>query len=43
MGRFKREKLVSGTAKSLVIRNLPRLQQLATPPSCSLSKKAHAS
>ena len=42
MGRFKREKLVSGTAKSLVIRNLPRLQQLATPPSCSLVKKAHA-
>jgi len=42
MGRFKREKLVSGTAKSLVIRNLPRLQQLATPPSCSMPKKAHA-
>jgi CRP/FNR family transcriptional regulator len=42
MGRFKREKLVSGTARSLVIRNLPRLQHLAAPPSCPLSKKAHA-
>jgi CRP/FNR family transcriptional regulator len=30
MGRFKRDKLVSGTAKSLVIRNLARLQCLAT-------------
>ena len=43
MGRFKREKLVSGTAKSLVIRNLPRLQQLAAPSPCSPGKKAHAS
>ena len=42
MGRFKREKLVSGTARSLVIRNLPRLQHLATPSSCLLSKRAHA-
>ncbi len=42
MGRFKREKLVSGTAKSLVIRNLPRLQQLANPPICSMARKAHA-
>jgi CRP/FNR family transcriptional regulator len=42
MGRFKREKLVSGTARSLVIRNLPRMQQLAAPPACPLSKKAHA-
>jgi CRP/FNR family transcriptional regulator len=31
MGKFKRDKIVSGTAKSLVIRNLPRLQQLAAP------------
>jgi CRP/FNR family transcriptional regulator len=42
MGRFKREKLVSGTAKSLVIRDLPRLQHLATPPSCPSTRKAHA-
>jgi CRP/FNR family transcriptional regulator len=42
MGRFKRNKLVSGTAKSLVIRNLARLQQLATPAPCSAAKRAHA-
>jgi CRP/FNR family transcriptional regulator len=42
MGRFKREKLVSGTARSLVIRDLPRLQHLATPPSCPSPRKAHA-
>jgi CRP/FNR family transcriptional regulator len=42
MGRFKRDKLVSGTAKSLIIRNLARLQQLATPIPCSAAKRAHA-
>lgn len=42
MGRFKRDKLVSGTAKSLVIRNLARLQQLATPAPCAVAKRAHA-
>jgi CRP/FNR family cyclic AMP-dependent transcriptional regulator len=42
MGRFKRDKLVSGTAKSLVIRNLAKLQQLATPTPCSAAKRAHA-
>ncbi len=41
MGRFKRDKLVSGTAKSLVICNLAKLQQLATPP-CSTARRAHA-
>jgi CRP-like cAMP-binding protein len=43
MGRFKREKLVSGTAKSLIIRNLAKLQQLATPVPCVAAKRAHAS
>ena len=43
MGRFKREKLVSGTAKSLIIRNLAKLQQLATPVPCVAVKRAHAS
>ncbi len=43
MGRFKRDRLVSGTAKSLVIRNLARLQQLAVPTLCSVSKKARVS
>jgi len=43
MGRFKRDKLVSGTAKSLVIRNLAKLQQLATPTPCSAAMRAHAS
>jgi CRP/FNR family transcriptional regulator len=43
MGRFKREKLVSGTAKSLIIRNLAKLQQLATPVPCAAAKRAHAS
>jgi len=43
MGRFKRDKLVSGTAKSLVIRNLAKLQQLATPAPCLAAKRAHAS
>ena len=43
MGRFKREKLVSGTAKSLIIRNLAKLQQLATPAPCVAVKRAHAS
>ncbi|HEX9742579.1 MAG TPA: Crp/Fnr family transcriptional regulator [Nitrospiraceae bacterium] len=43
MGRFKRDKLVSGTAKSLVIRNLARLQQLAAPTLCPVATKAHAS
>ena len=43
MGRFKRDKLVSGTAKSLVIRNLARLQQLAAPTPCPVAKSAHAS
>ena len=42
MGRFKRDKLVSGTAKSLVIRNLARLQQLATSTPCPVAKSAHA-
>jgi CRP/FNR family transcriptional regulator len=42
MGRFKRDKLVCGTAKSLVIRNLAKLQQLATPTPCSAAKRAHA-
>jgi CRP-like cAMP-binding protein len=42
MGRFKRDKLVSGTAKSLIIRNLARLQQLATPVPCSAARRAHA-
>jgi CRP/FNR family transcriptional regulator len=42
MGRFKRDKLVSGTAKSLIIRNLARLQQLAAPVSCPAAKRAHA-
>ena len=42
MGRFKRDKLVSGTAKSLVIRNLAKLQQLATPTPCAAAKRAHA-
>ena len=42
MGRFKRDKLVSGTAKSLVIRNLAKLQQLATPTPCSAVKRARA-
>jgi CRP/FNR family cyclic AMP-dependent transcriptional regulator len=43
MGRFKREKLVSGTAKSLIIRNLAKLQQLATPVPCVAVKRAHGS
>ncbi|MEK7294400.1 MAG: Crp/Fnr family transcriptional regulator [Nitrospirota bacterium] len=43
MGRFKREKLVSGTAKSLIIRNLAKLQQLAIPVPCVAVKRAHAS
>lgn len=42
MGRFKRDKLVSGTAKSLVIRNLARLQQIAAPAPCSAARRAHA-
>jgi len=42
MCRFKRDKLVSGTAKSLVIRNLAKLQDLATPAPCSVAKRAHA-
>jgi CRP/FNR family transcriptional regulator len=42
MGRFKRDKLVSGTAKTLVIRNLAKLQQLATPTPCSSARRAHA-
>lgn len=43
MGRFKRDRLVSGTAKSLVIRNLVRLQQLAAPTPCPAAGKARAS
>jgi CRP/FNR family transcriptional regulator len=42
MGRFKREKLVSGTAKSLVIRNLPKLQQMAAASPCQAAKRVHA-
>jgi CRP/FNR family transcriptional regulator len=42
MGRFKRDKLVSGTAKSLVIRDLVGLQQLAAPTPSSVAKKAYA-
>ena len=44
MGRFKRDKLVSGTAKSLVIRNLPRLQQLTAPAPVpqAASRRTHA-
>ena len=42
MGRFKRDKLVSGTAKSLVIRNLAKLQQFSTPTPCAAAKRAHA-
>lgn len=40
MGRFKREQLVSGTAKSLTICNLARLQQLAAPPPRSTPSRA---
>lgn len=42
IGRFKRDKLVSGTAKSLVVRNLVRLQHLATATPPAPSKHAHA-
>jgi len=31
MGRFKKARLVTGTAKQLTILDLPRLQQLASP------------
>ncbi len=42
MSRFKREKLVAGTAKSLVIRNLPRLQHMAAPAPCPSTRNTHA-
>jgi CRP/FNR family transcriptional regulator len=42
MSRFKRDKLVSGTAKSLVIRNLAKLQQLAVPVPCPSNGRSQA-
>jgi len=42
MSRFKREALVSGTAKSLVLRDLARLQQLAASAHPPLPHRARA-
>ncbi|MBM4120513.1 MAG: Crp/Fnr family transcriptional regulator [Nitrospira sp.] len=42
MSRFKRDKLVAGTAKSLTICNLPRLQQMASNAPCPPTSPRHA-